>query len=272
MTTPQLTIVMATYNAASVVERTISSIAAQQAFDPTNIELILMDGNSTDETVHLARSYEIFHEIVSEPDAGVYDAMNNGAERASGRWIQFLNAGDTFADDSSLTKILGALDDAEKAGQKWLVAGARNLSAGGAVIRSIPHDWLKHALGIQPHCHQSTLFDRQALIGMGSHSLAFGTAGDFDVVLRFGFAAGAPAQLSAIVINYEGGGMSDVGPRETAKLLGSVRRYRLDLRGALGGADRGVAWMVGSVNAARVRLGRIRGKRGHARRRSAAIR
>ena len=256
----RLSIVMATYNASPVVKNTISSIASQDAFDPAEIEVLLMDGASSDDTVDLARASGIFRKVISRHDAGVYDAMNSGIEHATGRWIQFLNAGDTFVNETSLRQILAALERAEEEDAMWMVAGARNLAAGGATIRNMPHNWLRHSLGLQPHCHQATFFRRSALIGIGGHSLDFGTAGDFDVILRLGFATGNPAETHDVVINYEGGGMSDVAPAETAKRLAAVRSARFHLVGALASLNTGVAWVLGGMNVARIKIGRVRRK------------
>ena len=90
-----LTVVTVTFNAAAAVERTFRSVVGQTAFD--QMEYIVVDGGSTDATLAIAERYRPqLAALVSEPDRGIYDAMNKGARMATGRWILFMNAGDTF--------------------------------------------------------------------------------------------------------------------------------------------------------------------------------
>lgn len=91
----KLSIVTVTYNAAQVLEKTIQSIITQSYFP--QIEYIIIDGKSQDHTTEIIKKYEkyITH-WVSEPDRGIYDAMNKGIQIAQGEWINFMNAGDMF--------------------------------------------------------------------------------------------------------------------------------------------------------------------------------
>lgn len=99
-----LTVITVTYNAASVLEKTILSVIGQTAF--SQIEFILVDGGSKDDTLQIARQYESsFSRIVSEPDHGIYDAMNKGAKLANAPWIVFMNAGDSFYDEQTVASL-----------------------------------------------------------------------------------------------------------------------------------------------------------------------
>ena len=96
----KVSVVTICYNAKTVIERTIQSVLNQTYSD---IEYILIDGGSTDGTVEIIKQYS--HRIsswVSEPDHGIYDAMNKGVMRATGEWIHFLNAGDVYHDHDVL--------------------------------------------------------------------------------------------------------------------------------------------------------------------------
>ena len=74
------------------------------------IQLILVDGSSTDETYSFIKSHSTdFSKIITEPDLGIYDAMNKGIRNANGEWIIFMNTGDTFADPGVLTTIMDHL-------------------------------------------------------------------------------------------------------------------------------------------------------------------
>lgn len=95
---PLITIVTVTYNAAAELPATLESLASQTYRD---FEHLIIDGASTDETLAVARRLSPSARIVSEPDKGLYDAMNKGLRAATGDFILFLNAGDSFhsADD-----------------------------------------------------------------------------------------------------------------------------------------------------------------------------
>lgn len=99
---PLISIVTITYNAADELVPTMKSIA-QQSFK--DFEHIIIDGASTDKTLDVAREYASPKLIVfSEPDKGLYDAMNKGLKKAKGTYILFLNAGDSFHSDEILQK------------------------------------------------------------------------------------------------------------------------------------------------------------------------
>ena len=107
METPLFTIVTATYNASATLERTLKSIAEQSCLD---YEHLIIDGASKDDTAQIAARYadpkRIFH---SEPDGGLYDAMNKGIAASKGKYLIFLNAGDKFHAPDTLQKIKDAI-------------------------------------------------------------------------------------------------------------------------------------------------------------------
>lgn len=94
MNNPRISVVTVCYNAVNTIEKTILSVI-NQTYD--NIEYVIIDGASTDGTINIIKRYE--NRIaywISEPDRGIYDAMNKGILKATGDWIHFLNAGDIF--------------------------------------------------------------------------------------------------------------------------------------------------------------------------------
>ena len=87
-------IITVTYNAATVLPPTLESVREQTFRD---FEYLVIDGASTDDTLQLVENAGIATTTVwSEPDKGLYDAMNKAIERAQGRYLIFLNAGDAF--------------------------------------------------------------------------------------------------------------------------------------------------------------------------------
>ncbi|MBQ7919095.1 MAG: glycosyltransferase [Lachnospiraceae bacterium] len=98
----RVSVVTICYNSSEFIERTIESVLAQTNKD---IEYLIIDGASKDNTVEIAESYRsrmeaagIIYQIYSEPDKGIYDAMNKGIRKASGDVIGLLNSGDVYED------------------------------------------------------------------------------------------------------------------------------------------------------------------------------
>ncbi len=97
---PKFSIITVTYNAGSTLEDTIQSVITQSY---KNLEYIIIDGDSKDRTPEIIRQYRAhIHTVVSEPDRGLYDAMNKGIKLATGDYICFLNAGDELHEDDTL--------------------------------------------------------------------------------------------------------------------------------------------------------------------------
>ena len=97
----KFSIITVTYNAEATLERTLQSVA-QQTYP--HVEHLIIDGASKDKTLEIARRYP--HAIVhSEPDKGLYDAMNKGIRLATGNYLCFLNAGDTLHSKETLAHI-----------------------------------------------------------------------------------------------------------------------------------------------------------------------
>lgn len=99
----KITVITVSFNAVSDIERTILSVINQSYFD---IEYLVIDGGSTDGTVNIIEKYnDRITAWLSESDKGVYDAMNKGIRMATGRWILFMNSGDTFHDNKVVEDI-----------------------------------------------------------------------------------------------------------------------------------------------------------------------
>ena len=102
-TLPLISVITVCYQAAEPLEKTILSVR-QQYYQP--LEFIVVDGGSTDGTRDIiSRHQDIITRWVSEPDRGIYDAMNKGVSMATGEWVIFMNAGDTFAANDVLLRI-----------------------------------------------------------------------------------------------------------------------------------------------------------------------
>jgi glycosyltransferase involved in cell wall biosynthesis len=106
---PRFSIITVTYNAEKVIEETIQSVITQTY---KNYEYIIIDGASKDNTLSVIDKYkDMISSVVSEPDKGLYDAMNKGIAAATGDYLCFLNAGDSFHEDDTLQLMLHSIND-----------------------------------------------------------------------------------------------------------------------------------------------------------------
>jgi putative colanic acid biosynthesis glycosyltransferase len=257
---PLLSIIIVTFNAEAHLPCTLESLSRQPDIVSNDVEVIVIDGGSCDRTLSIVDSCPFIDAVVSEPDEGIYDAMNKGVRRARGEWVQFLNAGDALADSLSLGRILSAGNLLSADSTPWIVVGAQNLGGGSGYvrrIRNVPHVWWKHAYGFQPHCHQACIFRRSTLTAAGLHSLDFGTAGDFDVILRFGLLA-RPFEVEDICIDYAGGGVSEASARRNPQLQHAIRSYRFQLGPLISPLDELAGYLAGRVNSMRKSAGSAR--------------
>lgn len=102
----KLTIITITYNAENVLERTLKSVFSQTN---QNFEYIIIDGASKDNTLKIAEKYGVKN-IFSEPDKGIYDAMNKGLKLANGEYVWFMNAGDQIFDNEVVNKLFESFE------------------------------------------------------------------------------------------------------------------------------------------------------------------
>lgn len=101
-----LTVITVTYNAEQTLERTLKSVQEQSH---PSLEHVIVDGKSTDNTVALIQKYKNDAMVwLSEPDQGLYDAMNKAISMATGDYLCFLNAGDTFYAPNTVEKMMGS--------------------------------------------------------------------------------------------------------------------------------------------------------------------
>lgn len=149
---PLVTVITVTYNAERLLRNTLESVKEQQYIP---LEVIVVDGGSSDNTLKIVYDYNsIINKMVSEPDKGIYDAMNKGVRMASGDWIIFLNAGDTFASNSILDKIFTLQQDGY-----GIIYG--DVIKNGKIKKAPPSIHLYHRMLF---CHQSSLTRRILLL------------------------------------------------------------------------------------------------------------
>ena len=168
---PLVSVVTVVRNDPEGLARTIDSVASQ---DYPKIEYLVIDGASTDETPEVLKSHqEKVSRWISEPDAGIYDAMNKGARLASGEYVCFMNAGDSFAASDTVTRMFVPPPTSELVWGDCLVESAKGEEYDPARV-VIPR--LHRQMTV---CHQSIFTRRIALLGR-PYDTSFRIAADYD--------------------------------------------------------------------------------------------
>lgn len=176
---PRFSIITVTYNAQEYLERTILSVLSQNY---PHIEYIIVDGSSTDSTLALVDKYkQRIDTVVSEPDQGLYDAMNKGIKLAQGDYLCFLNAGDLFYSSTTLTDITNSLKKYSKL-PDVLYGQTAIVNQNGQFLRMRRHtapeqlDWKSFKNGMLV-CHQA-FFPKRELVEL--YNLKYRFSSDFD--------------------------------------------------------------------------------------------
>ena len=168
----KISVVTVCYNAVQTLEKTMLSVLNQTYPD---VEYIIIDGGSTDGTVNIIKKYaDRLAYWVSEPDKGIYDAMNKGIDVATGEWINFMNAGDTFYEVNTLAQACTFME-----GQvaDIVYGDAKYIYEWGDIIRKpfALSELRKHMI----FCHQSA-FVKIDLIKKCKFSLKYQISDDYN--------------------------------------------------------------------------------------------
>ena len=179
----KISIVTATYNSAATVEDTLKSIASQSYPD---IEHIIVDGLSKDNTLGIVANYPHVAKSISEKDKGIYDAMNKGVREATGSIVGILNSDDLYAHEQVLEKVMQKFSDPSVEavyGDLQYVAAdniskvVRNWVAGKYSLRSFYFGWMPP--------HPAFFVRRELYEKYGHFLLELRTAADYEIMLRF---------------------------------------------------------------------------------------
>lgn len=200
---PVLSIITVVYNARPLLLKTMESVW-QQTYSP--IEYILIDGASTDGTAELLTSYRSrLSCLISEPDTGIYDAMNKGLALATGDYVLFLNAGDALADADVIEKIFKENDHADLYyGQVMLINGLGESLGERRHRPPAALTWKSFKMGM--------LVSHQAFIPSRSITSAFRTdlkiSADIDWCIECMKKASSIVNTKLIISKYLTGGLS----------------------------------------------------------------
>ena len=226
----KFTIITCTYQAEKEVERTLRSVLKQTYKD---VEHLIVDGASTDATLRLTQAYVTESQaqnnghqvmVTSEPDKGLYDAMNKGLKHATGDYVLFLNAGDTFPSESTLTQVAASAERAS--GLPGVLYGDTDIVDNeGRFVRhrrlSPPKklSWKSFMQGMVV-CHQA-FYARTDLAKKVPYQLKYRYSADVDWcirVMKMAQKQGLPlCNVQTVVANYLDGGMTEKNHKASLK-------------------------------------------------------
>ena len=200
---PTLTVITVVYNNANDIERTLLSVINQTY---PHIEYLVIDGASTDGTIDIIRRYAAqLSRFVSEPDKGIYDAMNKGLALATGDYVLFMNSGDEIYSTDTVAAVFASARDAdiyygetEMFDADWQSLGLRR--------HAIPDQfsWKSFRYGMNVS-HQAIYIRRKLTKAYDSR---YQLSADIDWVIRAAKAAEKTVNTRLIVAKYLVGGIS----------------------------------------------------------------
>ena len=210
------------YNAENTIARCIESVIKQKKID---LEYIIIDGGSTDNTLQIIAQYKsAISFFISEPDKGIYDAMNKGIKMATGDIVGVLNADDHFADDTVLYSVIQAFTDLEidvLYGNLYFVDGNDKIVRKWRSKRCGNNSFNR---GFMPP-HPTFYSKRQLFEKLGFYSIEYGSAADYELMVRFMHRNKVHSfYLDKIMVIMRAGGVSN------KNLKNRLQAWRHDLR------------------------------------------
>lgn len=220
----KISIITVAYNSAGTIAATMDSVAKQTYVD---LEHLVIDGASSDDTVKIAQSHSTpCTRITSEPDKGIYDAMNKGLALATGDIVCFLNADDAYADPEVLSRVAQEMQqhglDALFGDVVFFNPGAPDRNVRRYRSDRFRPDRLSY--GWMP-AHPALFMKRGIYQSLGGFRTQFRIAGDFDFVAR-AFAPGhlRYRHLPLVMVRMQAGGVSNADLRSKWLLNQEVLR------------------------------------------------
>ena len=208
---PLVSIITVTFNLienerSSCFRKCLESVRKQTY---ANFEHLVIDGASTDNSTDLINEYAGLGWIkyISEPDSGIYDAMNKGILISKGKYLVFLNSDDFFHDRKGIEKSVKALEDSNA---DFSYAPANMLNIDGTIKENHPHNSPKitNVFFLMPFCHQTMFVKKTVLIKEGMFDTQFKSAGDYDFVLRLCLKNYKSIYVDNKFVSYSLGGVS----------------------------------------------------------------
>ncbi|WP_128644576.1 glycosyltransferase [Rhodococcus sp. BS-15] len=206
-----LSVITISYQDPGGLSRTLSSVA-EQTYSP--LEHIVIDGGSGDDVAKMLEDARPSY-WQSQPDAGRYDAMNQGIDRATGDVVWLMHSGDCFAARDSAALGMAALNAAGAVRDRWGYGRARIV---GDPLREglewgySPFELRNFALGIRPIPHQAALFGMNLVSNLGHYDVDFGLAADHLYMLRAAQRE-RPIVIDDVLCEFDASGAGSVRPQ-----------------------------------------------------------
>jgi|LakMenEpi03Aug12_release.lakeMendotaPanAssembly.Ray.scaffolds.fasta_scaffold345551_2 glycosyltransferase involved in cell wall biosynthesis len=220
----KVSVITVCFNSESTIARCMQSIRNQSYLD---IEHVVVDGASTDQTTHIVKQYLLDQsQFVSEPDQGIYDAMNKGLKRATGDIICFLNADDCYHDVQIISEVV---DKFKASSLDILITDVVYFKASNPdkiVRRYRSNQFLKYgfAMGYQP-AHPGLFLSKRVVDETGLFDPGYRIAGDLDYEIRvFADQRWHYEYVPMVTVKMQSGGVSTGGLRSKIILNAEMLR------------------------------------------------
>lgn len=194
-----LSIIIPTYNSSKVLGKALDSIVSQSFRD---WEVLLMDGVSTDDTERVAQSFNDARiKFYSEPDKGIYDAMNKGIKKAQGEWLYFLGSDDWLLDSEVLQTVFSEdLDGVDVVYGEVEADHLRPEHSG---------EWTMETVDFN-RCHQGIFYRRNVFKQLGLYNLDYPVLADYDLNMKWFFSSKLKNRYIPVkVAHFSAGGFSE---------------------------------------------------------------
>jgi len=208
----RISIITVSHNSAATIKDTLQCISEQEYND---IEHIIVDGKSVDNTATIINGFTHINKFISEPDGGLYDAMNKGIQLATGDIIGILNSDDIYADNAVLNKVAAAFNstdahcvygDLQYVQTNNLHKIVRTWRAGKFIHKNFLYGWMP------PH---PTFFVRKEVYDkVGLFNTTLKSAADYEMMLRILYKDGyTAAYIPSVLVKMRSGGISNASLR-----------------------------------------------------------
>lgn len=214
----KISVITVCFNSEQTIKRTLQSIKDQ---DYNNVEFIIVDGGSKDGTLKIIENSGVsVSKLISEPDNGIYDAMNKGLRVASGEIIAFLNADDQYATYSVLSQVVKTIHEQKLDAVLGDVAFFDKNNP-GRIVRRYRSDRFtpeRLAWGWMP-AHPALFLSRSVIQRVGYFKSEYRIAGDFDYIARAFYGGNLKYRhIPDILVHMQDGGVSTAGWRSKVLL------------------------------------------------------
>ena len=197
MSNPYFSIIVVVLNGGKKISTTIHSILKQTCED---YEIVVKDGESTDETLQFI-PVDSKIRVISKSDSNLYDGMNQAIAEARGKYISFLNCGETFYNVDVLSEVKNVSNKKEIAVIYGDYAGKAGIVKQTSKLKTF--DLIR-----KPLCHQSMFFNRFFLDKVGNYNIKYRICADYELTIRLYNHNVSFKHVNMVICDFEGGGIS----------------------------------------------------------------